>query len=193
MWDYMGILCTLGPSHDVHILSWDKNLNGENKVFVRLSGGIPIPQNNFRATVAYLKSIRDYLNNGGWLHIYAEGSMWEFYQPIRPFKKGISYFSVKHDKPIMPFAYSYREPGWIRKHIFKQIATLTLNIGEPIFPDRSLPEAEAEKDLLTRSHEAVCRLAGIDPKENIYEPVFNDSKRIDYYATEYGKGYKGSW
>ena len=39
----------------------------------------------------------------------------------------------------------------------------------------------------------ICRLAGIEPSENIYPPVVNDSKRIDYYTTEYGIGYKGSW
>jgi hypothetical protein len=43
-----------------------------------------------------------------------------------------------------------------------------------------------------RCHEAVCRLAGIEPGENIYPPLYDQSKRIDYYATEYGVGYKGS-
>ena len=51
---------------------------------------------------------------------------------------------------------------------------------------------EREKDLTIRSHEAVCRLAGIDPKKNIYKPVFDHSKRIDYYTDTYGVKYKGS-
>ena len=35
-------------------------------------------------------------------------------------------------------------------------------------------------------------LSNINPKDNIYESLYNNSKRIDYYTTEYGVGYKGS-
>ena len=119
--------------------------------------------------------------------------MWEYYQPIRPFKRGVAHLACKYNKPIIPMAYSYRKPGWIRRVIFKQIACFTLNIGEPLLKDESLPYEEQEKDLMIRMHEAVCSLAGIDPKENLYEPIFNNSKRIDYYPTEDGIGYKGSF
>ena len=90
-------------------------------------------------------------------------------------------------------AYTYREPGWIRKHIFHQIACFTLHIGEPLFADPDLGGREQREELTTRCHEAVCRLAGIDPARNPYPAIFDDSKRVDYYTTEYGIGYKGSW
>ena len=89
-------------------------------------------------------------------------------------------FAIKCDKPVIPLAFSYREPGKIRKKVFKQIALFTIKIGEPLYPDKSLKPKERETDLTIRSHRAVCELAGIDPNKNIYEPVFNDSKRIDY-------------
>ena len=118
--------------------------------------------------------------------------MWEYYQPIRPFKRGAAMIAVSNDKPVIPLAFSYREPGWIRKHIFRQIATFTLHIGDPLFPDKNLKPKDREKDLTVRANKAVCALAGIDPDKNIYEPVFNDSKRIDYYTDTYGVGYRGS-
>lgn len=193
MWDYASILHGIRP-YKPYILSWAPDISGENGKIIRLVGGIPIPENDLRATVTYLKAVRDLLTKDkGWLHIYSEGSMWEYYQPIRPFKRGAAYFACKYDKPILPMAYSYRKPGWIRRKIFHQIALYTLHIGEPIYPNNSLEIKAREEDLTIRSHEAVCLLAGIDPKENIYPPVFNDSKRIDYYTKEYGKGYKGSW
>lgn len=126
------------------------------------------------------------------LHVYAEGSMWEYYAPVRPFKRGAAHIAVDTDKPILPLGFSYREPGWIRKKIFHQIAKFTVTIGEPLFPDASLPEKERERDLTVRCRDAVCRLVGIDPQENLYPPVFDDSKRIDYYTDTYGVGYKGS-
>ena len=60
-------------------------------------------------------------------------------------------------------------------------------------PDHSMKPKDREKDLTVRANRAVCALVGIKPDENIYEPEFNDSKRIDYYSETYGEGYHGSW
>ena len=191
MWDYLSVMRAIRPFRP-NLLSWAPNINGENGTLIRLVGGIPIPDSDLSGTMAYLKAVKDLLNNHGWLHVYAEGSMWEYYAPIRPFKRGAANIAVTYNKPILPLGFSYREPGWIRKKIFHQIATFTVRIGEPIFPNTELLGRERERDLTIRCHDAVCRLAGIDPKENLYEPVFKDSKRIDYYTTEYGVGYRGS-
>lgn len=191
MWDYLAVMKAIRP-HRPNLLVWDKNVNGENGTLIRLVGGIPIPENSVAAQKAHLKAIIGLLNEHGWLHIYAEGSMWEYYQPVRPFKRGAAMIAVSNDKPILPLGFSYREPGWIRRHIFRQIAVFTLHVGEPIFPDKNLKPKEREQDLTIRSHRAVCSLVGIDPDKSMYESEFNDSKRIDYYTDTYGVGYKGS-
>ena len=33
----------------------------------------------------------------------------------------------------------------------------------------------------------MCNMAGIKPEENLYDSIYNNSKRIDYYTTEYGR------
>ena len=184
-WDYICIMRAIRPKKP-YVLAWDKNINGETGTLMRLVGGIPIPKNDIRASLAFSDCVGDMLD-GGWLHVYAEGSMWEFYRPIRPFKNGAAYLACKFGKPILPIAFSYREPGFIRKKIFRQTALLTVNIGEPLFPDETLRQSDRVTDLQRRSHEAVCALAGFAPGENIYPPIYNDSKRIDYYTDEYGK------
>lgn len=191
MCDYVCVMKAIRPFKS-NILAWDKNINGENGTLIRLVGGIPIPTDSVSGTKQYFKAIKDLLDNHGWLHICAEGSMWEYYAPIRPFKKGAAHFACSYDKPILPIAFSYRKPGFIRGKIFKQIALYTLTIGEPIFANKELPFDSQREDLTVRTHEAVCRLAGIDPKENIYPPIFKNDKRIDYYTSIYGVGYKGS-
>ena len=192
MWDYIAVMTAIRPFRS-NLLAWAPNINGENGTLIRMVGGIPIPEMNTAATKTYLKVIRGLLKDDhGWLHIYAEGSMWEYYRPIRPFKRGASHIACDCGKPILPLGFSYREPGWIRKHIFRQIATFTLSVGEPIFPDNNLLPKEREKDLTVRAHDAVCRLSGIDPAENLYPPLFDGSKRIDYYTSTYGVGYRGS-
>lgn len=192
MWDYISVMLAVKPFR-TNILAWDKNISGENGWIIRHVGGIPVPDGDTRAMRAFLVSVRKLIEGGGWLHLCAEGSMWEYYAPIRPFKRGSAFFACRLDRPVIPIAFSYREPGWLRKNVFHQIAKLTVSIGEPLFPDKSLPESEREPDLTRRCHAEVCRLAGIDPEKNIYEPIFNDSKRVDYYTDTYGIGYKGSW
>ena len=191
MWDYLAVMKAIRP-HKSYLLSWAKNINGENGTLIRMVGGIPIPEDSVAAQKAFLKTISTLLNDHGWLHIYAEGSMWEYYAPIRPFKRGAAMIAVTNNKPILALGISYREPGWIRKKIFRQIALFTLHVGEPLYPDMSLKPKDREKDLTIRAHNAVCSLVGIDPADNIYEPDFNDSKRIDYYTSTYGVGYRGS-
>ena len=193
MWDYLGIMSAT-PSRRTNILAWAPNINGENGTLIRMVGGIPIPEGNLRASMTCVSTVRKLLEEDhGWLHIYAEGSMWEYYAPIRPFKAGAAFYSDRCHKPLLPLAYSYREPGWIRKHIFKQIALFTLHIGEPLYTDETLPPEDRQRDLTRRAHEAVCRLAGIEPKDNPYPPVFDGTaRRVDYYTDTYGVGYKGS-
>ena len=192
MWDYIAVMNAIRPFRP-HLLSWGPNVNGENGTLIRMVGGIPIPETGIGATKAYLGALRHLLRDeGGWLHIYPEGSMWEYYAPIRPFKTGAAYLACDSGKPILPLAFSYREPGWIRKHIFHQIALLTLTVGEPLLPNPELNLRERELDLTIRAHDAVCRLAGIDPEENLYPPVFENSTRVDYYTSTYGVGYTGS-
>jgi 1-acyl-sn-glycerol-3-phosphate acyltransferase len=179
-WEYLGMLSVI-KSYNPKFLVWAPNIRGSLGGVMRLVGGIPIPEDDLSASIACSKSIGEYLDNGGWIHIFAEGSMWEYYKPIRPFKKGIASYACKHDVPVLPFAYRYRKPGFIRRKIFKQIALFTLHIGEPIYKDETLSKKDQIEDLTKRSHEAVCRLAGIEPKDNIYPPIYNNSKKVNYY------------
>ena len=159
-------------------------IRGENKNLIRLVGGIPIPENDPHAAAVLNRAIYGLMEENGWVHVYSEGSMWEYYRPIRPFKDGTAYIVCKTERPLLPMAFSYRRPGFIRRKIFRQTALLTLRIGEPLYKDESLPKSEQKADLTKRSHDAVCILAGITPEENVYPPLYNDSKRIDYYGAE---------
>ena len=179
IWDYIAIMNAVWPIHPYHP-SWATNCRGENKILIRYNGGIPVPENDMRAMAQFSKAVEQLLNEGGWYHTYAEGSMWEYYQPIRPFKKGAFRFAVKTGKPVVPMAFSYRKARGLRR-LFCSRPTLTLRVGEPILPDTSLPHAQAIEKLCIECHQAVCRLAGIADGENIYPPIFQNNKRIDYY------------
>ncbi len=190
LWDFLAVMQALYFRKPA-VLAWDKNINGENGTLIRMVGGIPIPVSNIHAVSVFGKAVNTFLKNGNWLHICAEGSMWEYYQPIRPFKDGAFYMAYKAGVPVLPMAFSYREPKGLRK-LFHQQAVFTLNIGEPLTFNPDLSPSEAVEEMTVRAHHAVCELAGIDPKQNIYPPLFRQSKRVDYYTTEYGKSEKPS-
>ena len=183
LWDFICINKALRYRFP-RVVVWSNNVRSENSFLIRMMGGIPVPENNMGAMVSFTKAIEGYLKSGGFLQIYPEGSMWEYYQPIRPFKKGAASIAIKNNVPVLPMAFSYRKPSKLRKLLFKQPAVFTLTVGEPLFPDENLDRREQEIDLTKRMHQAVCDLAGI--KENLYEPIFHQSKRIDYYTDKYG-------
>ena len=51
-------------------------------------------------------------------------------------------------------------------------------MGTPLYKDDSLPESEQRIDLTKRMHHAVCLLSDVDPKENPYEEIFNNTKKV---------------
>jgi len=185
VWDFIGIMYAVRPFKP-WIPVWETNMRGYARNLIRYNHGIPLPTESRRATAAFAHALDGLLSEDSqWVHFSAEGSMWEYYMPIRPFKKGAFTFAVRNNVPVLPLAYSYRKPKGLQK-IFWRRPLLTLSIGEPIFPNTELGKVAAADELARKAHAEVCRLAGINPEENIYEPVFNNSKRIDYYTTEYG-------
>ncbi len=183
MWDYICVMRALRPVKP-YLLAWAKNVRGENGALMRLVRAIPIPESDPHGLAAMNSALGGIFRDSGSLHIYPEGSMWEYYRPVRPFRTGMAYIACKNGVPVLPFAFSYRRPGFVRRKIFRQKALFTLNVGEPVFADRTLGREEMRVDLTERCHSAVCRLAGFEEGENIYPHVYGNSVRIDYYPIE---------
>ena len=180
-WDYICVMKALHHNRWPNVIVWDKNINGKDGPLMRLVGGIPIPVNNTEGTLAFISSIEELFKQKGWLHIYPEGSMWEYYRPIRPFKTGAASFAIKYDKPVIPMAFTYRKPNALRRKLFKQIALFDLHIGAPLFVNKDLPKTKQLEDLTIRLHDAVRELAGLSVEDNLYPQIYNNSKRVDYY------------
>ncbi len=172
-WDYICVMKAVHNYHWTYLISWDKNVNGEDGPLVRLVGGIPIPLHDNKATVAFNKAVNKVLQDKNFLHIYPEGSMWEYYSSIRPFKRGAAAFAIRNNKPVLPLAFTYCEPSALRKKLFKQIALFTLHVGKPIYPNNDLERNDKVDDLTIRMNLAVKELAKFkDQKE--YPPIYQE-------------------
>jgi 1-acyl-sn-glycerol-3-phosphate acyltransferase len=168
LWDSVGVM-TAFLRYGMSFPSWDMNMRGSNRFLIKYSGGIPVPKQP-RALLCFVKAVNEILSERRWVHFFPEGSMWDYYAEIRPFKKGAFTFAVNNKKPVIPLAYSYRRPRGIWK-LFRKPAALTLNIGEPIFFDETLPKQEAVIDICIKARAAVMSLAGIE-KDVYSESVF---------------------
>ena len=175
MWDYICVLKAIRPRLQYHP-GWATNFEGPNAGFIRWVGGIPIPTKNMRAMMKFQKAMDEVLSSGKWLHFFPEGSMWFYYPDIRPFKQAVFRFAVKHNKPVFPLAFSFRP----RKGLWKLLGTkplVDLTIGEPIFPDTTLPEKEAIAKLHKEAYHHMQVLAGINPGD----PTYNEDQTIENY------------
>ena len=77
--------------------------------------------------------------------------------------------SYKYNKPIIPFAVTYRPRTGIYRWLGPEDEPLTqVVIGAPIYPDTAKPRAAETERLLNQTHETICRLAGIE--HNSWQP-----------------------
>ena len=171
-WDFLFVLQAV-RYRMLYFPAWKENLNTPDESFMRLAGGIPIPDDI--PTIKYFYRAFDEIHAmKKWIHSYPEKSLFHYFQPIRPFKKGTFTLAYRYNLPVIPLAFSYRRPCFpftlvnlVRSFLKEQkLPMVTIRIGEPVLPDETLPRKEAVQKLRKDCHEAVVRLAGIS--ENPY-------------------------
>ena len=176
MWDYLAILRLLKPINP-YVLVWDKNINGESGTLVRLVGGIPIPETTIKAKITFLNAIKELMDKHKCLHIYPEGSMWELYPYLRPFKKGAFRFAYEYDKKVLPLVFTFRKPNWIRRCIFRQEACLNLSVCEMQEIDKTLDKNSSIEKMTIDTFNEMCKCGQIE--NNPYSPIFKNDKKVE--------------
>ena len=167
LWDTIFVIQAI-RYRPIFFPAWKELLNSSDEGFVRYTGGIPIPD-GIHLLKYFNRAFDEIRAKKKWIHIYPEGSMFYFFQPIRPFKKGAFSLAWRYGLPVLPLACSYRKPcfPFTLVNIFRslignqKLPMVTIRIGEPIFLDKNLPRKEAIQKMRKECHEAVVRLAGI--------------------------------
>ena len=141
------------------------NFRTKDQFYLRIVGGIPIPaaEAGLSAMKAFNAAFDAYDKEGYWFHIFPEAKRWDWYKPLRPFQKGAFTMAYKYNKPIIPFAITYRERTGLWRLFGPKDEPLTqVVIGAPIYPDATKPRAVETERLLKETHATICRLAGIE-------------------------------
>ena len=175
MWDYICMMVALRPRLG-YFPAWHTNLEGPNGPLIRMAGGIPIPVENMRSMVKFKQAMEEVLEEKSWLHFFPEGSMWFYYPDIRPIKKAVFKYAVEFDRPVLPITLSFRP----RKGLWKLIGKsplVDLNIGDPIYYDKSLPKMETVKKLQKDTYHIMQAMNGIYPGD----PTYCDDPNLQTY------------
>ncbi|MDR0495134.1 MAG: 1-acyl-sn-glycerol-3-phosphate acyltransferase [Treponema sp.] len=166
-WDFLFVLEAV-RFRTMYFPAWKENLNTPDEKFIRYAGGIPIPD-SLRLIKYFNQAFDEIITKKKWVHAYPEQALFYFYQPIRPFKKGVFTMAHRYNLPVIPMAFSYRKPHFpfTLVNTFRSITgnqklpMVTLRIGDPLLIDQNLPRKEAVQKLRKDCHEAIVKLAGI--------------------------------
>ena len=166
-WDFLFVLLTV-RYRMMYFPVWKEQLKGKDKNFIRLAGGIPIPTEI--STIKCFNQAFDEIHaKKKWIHAFPESTRFDYFCPIRPFKKGVFTMAHKYNLPIIPMAFSYRKsqfPQTIMNAIRglrgkQKLPGITLRVGEPLQFDPELGRKEAVIKMRKDCHEAIVRLVGI--------------------------------
>lgn len=157
-WDFLAILQAV--NRNVWVLAKKENLMGKDRNLILGAGGIPIPT-GANAMQSFYKALDTLHEKKQWIHVFPEGSRWQYYQPIRPFNRGAFAIAYKYRMPIIPMAFSYRQATGIHKIFCHNMPLITLNIGEALLFDYELSSRKAITQMLQKANASVVKLAGI--------------------------------
>lgn len=175
MWDYLCVQKAIRP-HISYFPAWKPNFESGFQPWMRLIGGMPIPEGDIHAMISFKRDMDRVVESGKWLHVFPEGSLWYFYPDIRPLKPAVFQYAVKYGKPLIPIAMSFRPRKGFRK-IFGKGPFVDLHIAEPMYADPTLPPREAVEELRARAYKKMQEMNGILPGD----PTYNEDQNIDHY------------
>ena len=155
------VLEAVRANRHTRIPMYAANFNTKDNWFMRMVGGIPLPE-NMAALKKFNAAFDEFHRRGWWFHIFPEAARWDFYKPLRPFRKGAFTMAYKYGMPIIPCVITYRERAGIYKLFGKPSQPLlTVTIGEPIFPDKTNSRKEEVDRMRTEARQRMEKMAGI--------------------------------
>lgn len=155
------VLEAVRANRHTRIPMYAANFNTKDNWFMRMVGGIPLPE-NMAALKKFNAAFDEFHRRGWWFHIFPEAARWDFYKPLRPFRKGAFTMAYKYGMPIIPCVITYRKRTGIYK-LFGKLSQplLTVTIGEPVFPDKTNSRKEEVDRMRTEARQRMEKMAGI--------------------------------
>ena len=98
----------------------------------------------------FIEAVNQVLQDGHFLLVYPEQSMWWNYRKPKPLKPGAYTFAAKNNVPILPCFITMKDSEILGEDGFF-VQEYTIHIGEPIYPNDALPYREKVNDMMARN------------------------------------------
>lgn len=111
-----------------------------------------LPLSSNRQTMKkFLAATDKILQDGNFILVYPEQSMWWNYRKPKPLKKGAYTFAVRNAVPVLPCFITMRDSSVMGDDGF-YIQEYTVHIGHPIYPDTSLPKCRQIEKMMDENY-----------------------------------------
>ncbi|MBR6698197.1 MAG: 1-acyl-sn-glycerol-3-phosphate acyltransferase [Lachnospiraceae bacterium] len=128
-----------------------------------------LPLSSNRKTMKeFMKAVDTHLQDGHFILIYPEQSMWWNYKKPKPLKKGGYVFAAKNNVPVLPCFITMEDSDILDGDGFF-VQEYTIHVGEPIYPDTNKTKDENVKEMMEKNA-AIWK--------EIYESTYN--KPLEY-------------
>lgn len=107
---------------------------------------------NHQTLKKFTEATKKLLNDGNFVLVYPEQSMWWNYRKPKPLKAGAFTFAAKCNVPVLPCFITMRDSDIMGEDGF-YVQEYTIHIGEPIYPDEKLPYLRRAGDMMARNAE----------------------------------------
>lgn len=118
---------------------------------------------NMHTMHEFLKATDTLLQDGHFILIYPEQSMWWNYRKPKPLKEGGFHIAAKNNVPVLPCFITMEDSDKIGEDGFP-IQEYTIHISKPIYPDKDKSIRENTADMMNKNYEVW---------KQIYESVYN--------------------
>ena len=102
---------------------------------------------NLKTMKKFIDATDKLLQDGNFVLVYPEQSMWWNYRKPKPLKTGAYMFAAKNGVPVLPCFITMKDSHIMGDDGFF-VQEYTIHIGEPIYPDASLPKNEKVRKMM---------------------------------------------
>ena len=127
------------------------NFPGFYGMLMRNCNTFPLSSNK-ETMKKFLKSMDTVLQNGDFMLVYPEQSMWWNYRKPKPLKKGAYTFAAKNNVPVLPCFITMEDSNILGDDGF-YVQEYTIHVAEPIYPDAHKSRAENIEMMREKNYE----------------------------------------
>ncbi len=137
------------------------NFPGFYGILMRNCNTFPLSSNK-QTMRKFMKSVDIVLQEGHFMLIYPEQSMWWNYRKPKPLKKGGYILAAKNNVPVLPCFITMEDSDVLDGDGFF-VQAYTIHVGEPIYPDPKKTRSENVMNMMEKNFEVW---------KNIYEETY---------------------